>query len=407
MSTTNITADMVKTPAGGGGLLGFLVRRPWAMRLLARFGAFQGRMRTKPSRSRLRKTVAVVRHEHVVEVLARDGDFFVEPYYGPAIRAVNDDFILGMDRGPKMQVERALLYKALAQVDLAAIVGETAKAADAILTRTKSGQIDAVRDYAWELTGRTAQHLFGIAPDDKPLFLHCVRAIFYHIFLNIGNDRKVEARALLAKSEMRKWFESEITARRKSGNFGTDFMGRLLGETADDDLIRRTLAGMLVGAIDTTTNCIARILMVLDANPEFRASAHAVRHDLAALYPICLEALRFNPQAPGMRRKAAHDTILAGQEVKKGDEIQVQTLAAMFDRSAFPDPLNLRPDRNISSYLHFGFGIHACAGRALNALQIPMLVGKLLDADFRIVSKPKWAGPFPDSLPISFDWRER
>jgi cytochrome P450 len=399
--TETVTSEMVMTPPDGGGAYGFLVRRGWLMRLLARIAAFGGRVRRKPVRIPMRGDVYVTRHDQVKEALARDGEFFIGPINGPPIRQVNGDFILGLDRGPQLNAERKLLYDALARVDLDGLIARAAADADALLDAAPEGRIDAVRGFGWHLAGLTAQRLFGISPADKPLFLNTVRAVFYHVFMNIPPDKAVEARAVLASGVMQDWLKEEIASRRKSRQLGSDFMGQLLATPgADDEAIRRTLGGMLVGSIDTISGTFARILMVLDDKPELRALAHAARHDPLALYPICLEALRFWPQNPGMRRVAACDTALAGQTIRKGDMIFLQTQAAMYDKSAFPHPLVARGDRAIEEYFHFGSGIHACAGRALNRLELPMLVGKMLERDYQIIGKARWAGPFPDSLPV-------
>ena len=75
----------------------------------------------------------------------------------------------------------------------------------------------------------------------------------------------------------------------------------------------------------------------------------------------------------------------------------------MQDAGAFPDPGQLRPDRDGTAYLHFGGGLHPCAGRAINDVQIPMLVGKLLGRGIRSVGAVQWAGPFPDHLVVGLE----
>jgi cytochrome P450 len=72
----------------------------------------------------------------------------------------------------------------------------------------------------------------------------------------------------------------------------------------------------------------------------------------------------------------------------------------MQDPAAFPAPGQMIPDRPAEGYLHFGGGLHPCAGRVLNDLQIPMLVSKLLIRGVARVGRVSWAGPFPDRLPL-------
>jgi len=76
------------------------------------------------------------------------------------------------------------------------------------------------------------------------------------------------------------------------------------------------------------------------------------------------------------------------------------TQGAMLDRDVFPDPNRMLPDRPRDGYLHFGAGLHPCAGRGLNAIQIPLLVSALVARGVIRGGKMKWAGPFPDRLPV-------
>jgi cytochrome P450 len=69
----------------------------------------------------------------------------------------------------------------------------------------------------------------------------------------------------------------------------------------------------------------------------------------------------------------------------------------------FPNPGTWRADRPATAYLHFGGGLHPCAGRAVNEWQIPLLVGALVRRGIRSVGPVAWAGPFPDHLPITFE----
>jgi cytochrome P450 len=104
-------------------------------------------------------------------------------------------------------------------------------------------------------------------------------------------------------------------------------------------------------------------------------------------------------------RKAARDANLAGTAVRAGDSVLLWTQAAMLDAKAFSDPQTLRPDRPDASYLHFGGGLHPCAGRGVNAWQIPMLVVGLLDRRPTKLGPMIWAGPFPAQLPIHLEGR--
>lgn len=391
-------AAAVATPKGRGFVGAIASGRALpdrAARLGARIASFEG----KPLK--FGKVVIAARHADAQAVLARDLDFLIAPNNAGRIEAVNGAFVLGMDRGPVLERERRALYSALAAVDQDGL--KAAATADIAALAGDATGIDAIGGFARIVAGKTAARLFGLQPADEPLFRDVARAIFNHTFLNIGGDKAVEARALRAAAAMKDWFAVEIAARRASGDLGDDMMGGLMRQgVVDDDGVRRTLGGMLVGSIDTTAGAVARILSVIEGDPILRAQFAATTSNNQR-YAFCLEALRCWPHNPIVVRTAAAAGTLNGTAYAAGDTIIVWTQAAMQDNSAFPEPRRMRADRDVRDYMHFGGALHACAGRAVNAWQIPLLVGALVDRNFRIAGRMEWAGPFPDKLPVTLD----
>ncbi len=47
--------------------------------------------------------------------------------------------------------------------------------------------------------------------------------------------------------------------------------------------------------------------------------------------------------------------------------------------------------------------MHPCGGRSVNAVQIPALVGGLLQRGRFKAGRIGWAGPFPDVLPVRWE----
>jgi cytochrome P450 len=364
--------------------------------LAARLGA---QLLHKPLK--LGSTVIAARHRDVAELLHRDLDFRIAPINAGRIDEVNGAFILGLDRSDQLTRERHALYAALAEVDLDALMADASARADALLAEA-GRTIDGVEGYARRVAGGTAQRLFGVRGPDEATYLDVVRAIFGHTFLNLGGDEAVRARAIRASALMRDWIDAEIARRRNAEALGDDLMGALLrrGEL-DDDGVRRTLGGMMVGAVDTTATAVAKIVFMLCRDPKLAAK---VARDVQApdrLLGWCRDVLRRWPHNPIVLRQAAADTSLAGVAVARGARVIAWTQAAMFDAEAFPDPTQMRPDRPAGAYLHFGGGLHPCAGRMINDRQLPMLVGKLLARDLVRVGAVGWAGSFPAHLPVT------
>jgi cytochrome P450 len=336
-------------------------------------------------------------------LLARDLDFRIAPVNEARINAVNGPFVLGMDRGVTLAHERRALYQALAGVDLAPIRRSVVEQAPARIAEA-GAEIDVVGGYARPIAAHTARTLFGVSGPDEQTFMDVARAVFAHIFLNLSGDKVVEARALKAAKLMRDWLSTEIARRRATGDFGTDMMGALLGgKMLDDDGVRRTLGGMLVGSIDTTASSVAKIVAMISKERALADGIAADVDDEPRLAGWCREALRRWPHNPILLRTAAASTRLADVDIQEGDQVIAWTQAAMMDSEAFPNPQRLRPDRPSVAYFHFGGGLHPCAGRVVNAFQIPLLVGALVRRGIKSTGPVQWAGPFPNHLNVQFE----
>jgi len=369
---------------------------------LARVGAWLAGLRNRPFKVGNRLVVA--RHVDVAAVLSRDLQFLIGPVNAKRIEAVNGGpFVLGMDRCATLVSERAALYRALGRFDLGSLHRQIQADADMRIGQAGT-EIDVVGAFARPIAAETASTLFGVRPADRMLFMDSVRAVFAHTFLNLNDDAAIRERAEKAGALMQKWLADEITARRGSGEHGTDMMGALLSDsTMDDEGVRRILGGMLVGSIDTTASSVARIVVMLGRDRDLAARVAADVDDPQRLAGWCREILRLWPHNPILLREVAGPGKLAGVPVAAGDKVVLWTQAAMLDPAVFPQPRRLDPTRPVDGYLHFGGGLHPCAGRAVNAIQIPTLVGALVRRGIASVGKISWAGPFPDRLLLTFD----
>lgn len=403
MSEDRVDPSIV-TPVGTPGFFATLfapIGRALGGATVQGFGArLAARYLRKPFRVGSR--LVAVSHADVVAVLERDLDFGIAAVNARKIEEVNGGpFILGMDRSAALERERRALYTGLADVDMKRLqAGVEAEIAQRLDSLAPGDTIDVVGAYARPTAAHTAQRLFGITGSDDATFMEVTRSIFGHTFLNLSDDAVIRDRGIAAGRLMQAWLAEEIARRRGAAESGDDLMGTLMrrGEL-DDVAVRRTLGGMLVGSVDTTATCVAKIVSVLRREPDLPHRMRRDRDDLDRLYNWCLEALRIWSHNPLVLREATTDTTLGGTDVKAGERIFAFTLAAMYDPSVFDEPRRLRPDRDRSAYLHFGGGLHPCAGRAVNRYQIPLLVRGLIDRDVGSIGRITWAGGFPHRLP--------
>jgi cytochrome P450 len=382
-------------------LIGFLVGGRILPDLAARIGARLARWYGKPFR--FLRWVIAARHAHAVEMLGRDLDFGIAPVNAVKIDEVNaGPFILGMDRSAMLEKERRGLYEALAAIDLDRLRAETQADIETVLAGVPAnGEIDAVAGYARPIAARTARRLFGLHAPSERMLMEVARSVFNHTFINPTNKAAIRTRAIRAGEHMKAWIDDEID-RRDPADPGGDMIGRLLAQgILDKGAIQRTVGGTFVGAIDTTATVVAKLIKLAAGDVDLALAIRRDVDDPTRLYGWCLDALRLWPHNPALLRSALVDTAIAGVTVKRGDSAVAWTQAAMQDSTVFDDPRRVRPGRDRSTYLHFGGGLHPCSGRPVNAFQIPLLVGGLLRRGLAGAGRMRWAGPFPDRLPVT------
>lgn len=382
-------------------LIGFLVGGRVLPDLAARTGIRLARWYGKPFR--FLRWVIAARHAQAVELLERDLDFGIAPVNAVKIDEVNaGPFILGMDRGAALERERRGLYEALAAIDLGRLRSGTEADIETVLAAIPAGgEIDAVQDYARPIAARTARRLFGLHAPSERMLMEVARSVFNHTFINPLDKAAIRERGIRAGEHMKAWIDEEI-ARRDPADPGGDMIGRLLAQgILEHEAVQRTIGGTFVGSIDTTTTVVAKLVKLASRNPDIAFGMRRDAGDLHRLYGWCLDAMRLWPHNPAVLRSALADTAIAGVKVGRGDSAVAWTQAAMQDSSIVEDPRRVRPDRDRSIYLHFGGGLHPCAGRAVNGFQIPLLVGGLVRRGLARVGGISWAGPFPNRLPVT------
>jgi cytochrome P450 len=341
--------------------------------------------------------------------LELDFPFRIQPINGPNFDVISGPFVLGLDRGPQYARERRQMYEAVTRIDAGDLRARIGRDADRILDHAVAtgDTIDVAHGYAHPIAARTAAHLFGIAGPTEADLMRVCRALFHFSFLANPGDTKVAARARRAAEEMRVWMTDEITRRQRDGVVRDDVLGRLLaapgecGARMDGETARRILVGLLVGAIDTTAPTVPRIIYVLASDRALLAEVERDVHDRGRMAGWCSEALRMWSSAPVVFRRSARAITVGGREIGEGWKVAAYTHAAMFDPGVFPLPRRLDPTRPPHHYMNFGGGLHPCAGRGVNDVQLPELVARLIARGITSVGRPRFVGPFIDELVVT------
>ncbi len=335
--------------------------------------------------------VIVTRYDDVEEVLSREQVFNV-PYAAKFAQLTDGGgFLLGVDGTPSYTRDLSTLQKAARREDLGTMVVPivTGAANQAVAGRT--GRLDVVHDLAEPVLERFVTEYFGTPSPSPGKYVAWATVMSSYLFLQTGTDPQLEAAALKAGEGMRAALEGTIAARKRNRGDTVDVLQRLLvlqdaGLPGCDDVsLRNNLLGLVVAAIPTTVAAVALIVDELLKRPAALAGAQdaARANDDRLLTAYCFEALRLNPVGPGVFRVAAAEyTVARGTaretKVPKGATVFAALQSAMMDDRALQHPREFRTDRPAYDNLLFGYGLHTCFGRYINAVQIPLIVKAIL-----------------------------
>ena len=230
---------------------------------------------------------------------------------------------------------------------------------------------------------------------------------------------RARARALRAKRELERLLAGLVERRRAEPS--EDFLSRLArlrdekGEPMPVREICDALIFLLVAAHDTMSSALTSSLYYLAAHPEW---AERLRAELAEAGIVCAadaaearlplqemfykEALRLNPPAPIVWRRAARAFAFAGRRIPAGTMTGANLMLSHRIASVWPDPLRFDPlrfapeaekARHRFAYAPFGAGVHKCLGMHFSQQQAKVLLSHLLlEADLRLASDrpPLW-----------------
>jgi len=356
----------------------------------------------------------------VEEILYREEVFSVSPYL-PRMMGVIGPFVLSQDITPRYDHDISVMRLVVRRADLQRVKDIVSRNAAQIVRGLFQGgaPADIVQTLTRKVPVRLADEYFGFSAAQDQQMMGWARACFREFFINLLDDPVVRAPAVAAGAEMRARLDVLLAARRASDAEGKDdVMGRLLGlqragddAGLDDEGVCRTLMGLVIGMVETTSQAAVQALLMLFSRPDALAGAVAAAKadDDDALSDFVFEALRFRPINPMVVRVATEDYSLAAGEphrtlIRKGTTVYALTWSAMFDPRVLDAPEEFRPDRPDYQYLHFATGLHACYGRYISRIQIPQILKPLLKLKrLRQAGAPEFDGTFPETFRIAAD----
>ena len=366
------------------------------------------------------KGTLFAKFEDVMEILSLPSVFTVK-LYEPKMGG----YLMAEDDTPLHMREKSIMKTMLNRDDLPRIRTLIAERSSEILNASDH-QIELVNSYCRAIPIILVQEYFGLDGIEPNKMLKWSYWSQYDSFHNqpfdeVDSPESIHANSLQVRSEIRDYL-TELIPRRfaeiKAGTASDDIVTRMLSTHYPEDVnfpvdrLGRNIAGLLIGAVETTAQAVAQIIQKILRHQDVLNSAKAAIEDddIQAFDSIVWEALRFNPIAPYLFRISDSDyTIAQGTEretfIPQGTMVLPLILSAMFDPSRFPDPYDFNSQRPWYNTFHFGFGLHECLGKHIGMVMIPEMVKQVLmqpgiQADTAIDYQ---GSPFPEQYQVSWD----
>ncbi|MCK8484659.1 cytochrome P450 [Aliiroseovarius sp. S2029] len=190
--------------------------------------------------------------------------------------------------------------------------------------------------------------------------------------------------------------------------FMRDYVDQRRGDPRDD-LITELIAAEAEGEKLSTDELISTCILLLNAGHEatVHAMAIAVKTLLEqAIDPSFLtpdtrdatveETLRFDPPLHMFTRYVYEDTVLYGENFKRGDKIGLLLGGANRDPDVWDDPNDFDPTRPIKPNTSFGAGAHFCIGAPLARLELTRALPILFDRcpDLHLTAPPQFGNVY-------------
>ena len=373
---------------------------------------------------------AVCKNDLLVEMMERDNDFTVEEINGKKMANQKGAFFLGMDRSnPQFDRERNLVRRTAKKEDLDRIRSFIRESCEVLLQQAKPyGKIDVADTMCYTVLVRFIDDYFGVPPPTEPIMRHWLRVLFYDLFLNFTNDAAKHNDAVQASLDRRSWVLQLIKDRKRELENGETLADNVLNRMIllqkengngwfDDETIQRNIGGLITGILETTNKAVILVLDELFNRPDTLKGAidTAQVKDMKKMYGYVCEAMRFNPAQPGVIRYCENAQVLRGKglkpyRIKAKRKVFALTACAMMDPDAFPEPRQFNPQRDGAVYMNYGYALHECYGKYINAVTISEFVAAILRMP-GIRREPGWAGrgtgmhvgPFFNNFVVRFD----
>ena len=286
--------------------------------------------------------------------------------------------------------------------NLAKIEGEIRAIANATVDRLIAAgeEVDFVKLVSGPYPLHVVMQILGVPEEDEPRMQMLTQQLFGGQDADLsgsGMENMTQEQVIQLVAGAVKSFEdyfAGIAADRRA-NPTDDVASVIANATVDGEpLPERDMAGYYIivatAGHDTTSASTAGAMMALAQDKD---QWERVKSDRSLLPGIVEEAIRWTTPVQHFMRTAAEDVELGGQQIKKGDWLMINYVAANHDPAQFENPRRFDAARSPNRHLAFGAGAHQCLGLHLARMEMKILFETLLDRidSIELAGEPKRA----------------
>jgi cholest-4-en-3-one 26-monooxygenase len=299
---------------------------------------------------------------------------------------------IGMDP-PKHDRLKALFQAGFTPKRIAAHEDEIRQIVRDVLDRLEGRtECDLVTDVAQPAVSRVIGSFMGIPPEDDAIWAELMNTALAANDPDYSPDGVDTIEATIEKTigEIFTRCSAMIADRRE--NPTDDLTSVLIHSEVEGQMLEEHEIVMgfflLVAAGNDSTK--ATYCSGMRALLEDREQLEMVRADPSLVPGTVEEALRMFPAFAHFRRTATEDTVLHGQEIKKGEKVVMWYASSNRDETRYEDPDRFDVHRNPEHQAFGAGGRHFCLGTALARLELKILFEETLARypEIRLAGRP-------------------
>jgi cytochrome P450 len=232
------------------------------------------------------------------------------------------------------------------------------------------GQVEFFSEFADPLPARMFMQLFGAPEEDLKFFVQKKDEILKAEGTTLP-EREMKGR--VAGNQLRDRLREIVAERRAAPEPSNDLISEFLtweldGDRLSDDDVINVMHLFVIAGLDTVASSISCIIAWLAKHPNERRQ---VMDQPSLVAPMVEELMRLESPVPSSGvRWATEDIEINGVPVKQHEMVYLAWASGNIDPEVFPDPLQVKFDRESNRHIAFAAGRHRCLGSHLARLEL-------------------------------------